>query len=44
MVWKLLTWVMYALEILFFTGVVGCAVVVVVSWVSIFGDGFTGRD
>lgn len=28
-------------EIMFFTGLVGCAIVVVVSWVSIFGDGFS---
>jgi len=28
-------------EILFFTGIVGCALVVVISWISIFKDGFS---
>jgi len=28
-------------EILFFTGIVGCALVVVISWISIFRDGFS---
>jgi hypothetical protein len=32
-----------ALEIVFFIGLFGCLVVVIVSWVSIFRDGFT-RD
>jgi hypothetical protein len=27
--------------VLFFTGLTGCAVVVVLSWISIFGDGFS---
>jgi hypothetical protein len=31
------------IEIVFFTGLCGCAVVITVSWVSIFRDGFT-RD
>jgi hypothetical protein len=31
------------IEYVFFTGLFGCAVVVAVSWVSIFRDGFT-RD
>ena len=28
-------------EVLFFTGLVGCAAVVVVSWVKIFREGFS---
>lgn len=32
---------MRVIEILFFTGIVGCALVVVISWVSIFKDGFS---
>jgi len=27
--------------IMFFTGLTGCACVVVISWISIFGDGFS---
>ncbi|HKD59725.1 MAG TPA: hypothetical protein VKB47_04660 [Terracidiphilus sp.] len=27
--------------VLFFTGLAGCAVVVALSWISIFGDGFS---
>jgi len=29
------------IEIMFFTGIVGCALVVVISWISIFKDGFS---
>jgi hypothetical protein len=32
------------IEIAFFTGLFGCALVVTVSWVSIFRDGFTRDD
>jgi hypothetical protein len=28
-------------EVLFFTGLIGCAFVVVISWVSIFKEGFS---
>ena len=28
-------------EILFFTGIIGCAAVVLISWVSIFKEGFS---
>jgi hypothetical protein len=28
-------------EILFFTGLIGCVSVVVISWISIFKDGFS---
>jgi hypothetical protein len=33
-------WMMRALEVMFFVGLTGCALVVVISWVSIFGEGF----
>lgn len=32
------------LQVAFFMGLVGCASVVVVSWISIFKDGFSDRD
>lgn len=32
---------MYVLETMFFIGVVGCAVVVIFSWIDILKDGFT---
>ena len=32
------------LEVMFFCGLIGCAGVVVVSWISIFKSGFSDRD
>lgn len=29
------------IEVLFFTGLVGCACVVIISWISIFKEGFS---
>jgi len=29
------------IEILFFTGLIGCTLVVVISWISIFKEGFS---
>jgi hypothetical protein len=34
---------MRLIEIMFFTGLAGCALVVVISWISIFKDGFSDR-
>ena len=34
----------YLMEAMFFSGLVGCASVVIVSWVSIFKDGFSSED
>ena len=31
-----MTWLLYALEGLFFTGLAGCVLVVLISWVSVF--------
>ena len=36
-------WLIRILEITFFTGLIGCAFVVILSWISIFRDGFTKR-
>ena len=41
---KLVLWCMRAVEIIFFTGVIGCAIVVMISWVSIFKAGFSKDD
>jgi hypothetical protein len=32
---------MRVVEIMFFTGLIGCAFVVVISWISIFKEGFS---
>jgi hypothetical protein len=32
------------IEVMFFTGLLGCVLVVVISWISIFKDGFTDQD
>jgi hypothetical protein len=37
-------WGAHILEGMFFTGLVGCAAVVVISWVSIFKEGFSNDD
>ncbi len=33
-------WMMRLVEAMFFTGLAGCVLVVLISWVSIFGSGF----
>ena len=43
MTYKIMLWSTYVLEVVFFTGLTGCATVVVISWVSIFKSGFS-RD
>lgn len=37
-------YILYGVEALFFTGLVGCVLVVSFSWVSIFKSGFSDRD
>jgi len=37
-------WAMYAIEILFFAGLAGCALVVLISWITIFKTGFRRGD
>lgn len=41
---SLMVWGIRTLEFIFFTGLAGCAVVVVVSWVSIFRSGFSDHS
>ncbi len=41
---RLETFCVRLLEITFFSGLAGCALVVVCSWVSIFKSGFSDRD
>ena len=36
-------WFFLTLEIVFFTGIAGCLLVVLISWISIFSSGFS-RD
>ena len=38
---RLMHWAMYGVEILFFVGLAGCVLVVVISWISIFKTGFS---
>lgn len=35
------TWIIRILEFMFFAGLIGCAFVVVLSWISILKDGFS---
>jgi hypothetical protein len=35
---------MRAVEVMFFAGLIGCSLVVVFSWISIFKDGFSDKD
>jgi hypothetical protein len=37
-------WCMRVVEVLFFIGLAGCAIVVVISWISIFSSGFSKDD
>ena len=41
---RLMIWGARILEGMFFTGLIGCASVVVISWVSIFKEGFSNDD
>ena len=41
---SLMIWLLRVLEIMFFAGLVGCAIVVIISWISIFKDGFSNTD
>ena len=38
---KLAVWAIRLVEVMFFLGITGCASVVVISWISIFKDGFS---
>jgi hypothetical protein len=41
---KIITFVARVLEVMFFTGLVGCALMIIVSWIEIFSDGFSDDD
>lgn len=41
MIDKAVLWLFRVLEVMFFAGLIGCAAVVVISWVSIFKSGFS---
>lgn len=41
---KVMIWAMHALDVMFFTGLAGCVAVVIVRWVAILKQGFTGSD
>lgn len=44
MMFKLMVWCTYLLECMFFAGLIGCALVVFISWISIFKEGFSDKD
>jgi hypothetical protein len=41
MIDKAVLWLFRVLEVMFFAGLIGCAAVVIISWVSIFKSGFS---
>jgi hypothetical protein len=44
MIFRLAVWCMYLLEGIFFTGLIGCVFVVLISWISIFKEGFSDKN
>ena len=44
MAFRLAVFAMRVLEVMFFTGLLGCAVVVVLSWISVGRDSFTDEN
>jgi hypothetical protein len=41
---KIFAFAAHVLEVMFFTGLVGCVFMIIVSWVEIFSDGFTDHE
>jgi hypothetical protein len=41
MTYRLMIWAIHVLDAAFFIGLTGCAAVVVISWISIFREGFS---
>jgi len=39
-----MVWATYVLDCSFFIGLTGCAAVVIISWISIFKEGFSDDD
>jgi hypothetical protein len=44
MVHSLLVFATKVVEVMFFVGIVGCVLVVAISWISIFKEGFSNTD
>jgi len=44
MILRLEVFCMHFFEVTFFTGLVGCCLVVVISWISIFAEGFSDKE
>jgi hypothetical protein len=40
----IIAFVARVLEVMFFTGLIGCALMIVVSWIEIFADGFSDDE
>ena len=41
---QLMIWLFRVLEMMFFAGLFGCSLVVIISWISIFKDGFSDKN
>ena len=41
---KFMMWATYVIQAVFFAGLIGCASVVLLSWISILKSGFSDRD
>ena len=44
MVDTIIAFVAHVLVVMFFTGLIGCAVTIIVSWIEIFSDAFTDDE
>ena len=38
---KMIHWFFFALQVMFFTGLAGCVLVVIISWITILKEGFS---
>jgi hypothetical protein len=41
---KIIAFAARVLEVMFFTGLIGCALMIIVSWIEIFADGLSDDD
>ena len=41
---RIFEFVAHVLEVMFFTGLIGCVLTIIVSWVEIFSDGFSDDE
>lgn len=44
MSFRIAVFAIHIIEVMFFTGLLGCIVVVIISWISVGRDSFSGRD